>query len=45
VKNQSKKEIVVFLAAGLAALAMHKIEKFINKKADDYFGPDEEQSN
>ncbi|QEQ93544.1 hypothetical protein SEA_GIRLPOWER_45 [Streptomyces phage GirlPower] len=41
-KPQNKKDIVKFLAAGLAAVLLGKIEKAINKQADDYFGPDEE---
>ncbi|WPJ30661.1 hypothetical protein [Streptomyces phage Psst1] len=41
-KPQNKKDIVKFLAAGLAAVLLSKIEKAINKQADDYFGPDEE---
>jgi hypothetical protein len=41
--NKNKKDIVVFLAAGAAALLIRKIEKIINKKADEYF-PDDEES-
>lgn len=40
--NQAKKDAVKFLAAGIAALVLSKIEKAINNKADDVFGPDEE---
>jgi len=41
--NRNKKDIVVFLAGGLAAFVIHKLEAAINEKADDYFGPDEEK--
>lgn len=39
--RQHKKDIVRFLAGGLAAYLLSKSEKFINKKADEYYGPDE----
>lgn len=42
-KPVAKKDIVRFVAAGLAALLLSKAEKFINKKADDYYGPDQPQ--
>jgi hypothetical protein len=40
---QKKKDLVRFLVAGFAALLISKSEKFVNKKADDYFGPDVEK--
>jgi hypothetical protein len=40
-KPQQKKDLVRFVIGGLAALLISKSEKFVNKKADDYFGPDE----
>ncbi|AOZ64916.1 hypothetical protein [Streptomyces phage Psst4] len=41
-KPQNKKDIVKFLVAGAFAVLLSKIEKGINNKADEYFGPDEE---
>jgi len=41
--NKNKKDLIVFVAAGVAAVLLKKIEKAINKKADDYF-PDDEES-
>lgn len=41
-KPQNKKDIVKFLVAGAFAVLLSKIEKAVNNKADDYFGPDEE---
>ena len=38
---QNKKDAVKFLAAGVAALVLSRLERIINEKADDYFGPDE----
>ena len=38
--NQQKKDLVKFLAAGIAAVLLGRIEKMINKQADEYFGPD-----
>lgn len=41
--NKNKKDLIVFLVAGAAAVLIKKIEKTINKKADEYF-PDDEES-
>jgi hypothetical protein len=38
-----KKMIVKFVAAGVAAILIGKVEGIINKRADDYFGNDEDQ--
>ena len=43
--NKNKKDIVIFFAAGIAGLLIKKIEKAINKKADEYFSDDEESQN
>lgn len=43
-KPVAKKDIVRFVAAGIAAVLLSKAEKFINKKADEYYGPDEPQA-
>lgn len=40
--NKRKKDIVRFIVGGVVALLLSKSEKIINKKADDYFGPDED---
>lgn len=40
--NQNKKDLVKFLVAGAFAVLLSKLEKGINKKADEFFGPDEE---
>ncbi len=37
---QKKKDLIRFVAGGLAAYFLSKAEKLINNKADDYFGPD-----
>lgn len=41
-KNQQKKDLVKFLVAGAFAVLLSKIEKTINNKADEHFGPDEQ---
>jgi hypothetical protein len=41
VTNQNKKDLFKFLVAGAFAVLLSKIEKAANKKAEDYFGPDE----
>lgn len=40
--NQNKKDLVKFIAAGFFAILYSKMEKNINKIADEHFGPDEE---
>lgn len=40
---QKKKDLIRFVAGGLAAYFLSKAEKLINTKADDYFGPDVEK--
>jgi hypothetical protein len=41
VNNTRKKDIIKFFVAGAFALALAKVEKLIDKKADEYF-PDED---
>jgi hypothetical protein len=41
VNNKQKKALVRFVLAGIAALALHKVEEVINDKTDECF-PDED---
>lgn len=38
--NSQKKALIRFVIAGAAALILHKVESFVNDKADEHF-PDE----